>query len=451
MNNNILLNQILSTLKEEKKYSTLRDVLAAVNPVDLAELLRQVPEDQVPILFRLLSREAAADVFVEMDNEAQERLIRGLSDKELKEVVDELAADDAADLVDEMPAPVVTRILRQASPEMRQIINELLRYPADSAGSIMTVEYMALAPEMTAEEAIGAIRETGVSKETVDPCYVVDETGKLLGSVSIRDLILSPAEEKVAQLADTDAVTASPQADQEEVAQLVSKYDLLSLPVTDSGGRLLGIITVDDILDVLQQETTEDMEKMAGITPSEKPYMRTSVFSLWKSRVPWLLLLMVSATFTSMIISRYEDALAACVTLTAYIPMLMDTGGNCGSQSSTTVIRALSLGQVRYRDTLRVVWKEARVALLCGATLAAVNFVKLMLFDRVTAMVAATVCLTMVVTVFVAKLAGCLLPIGAKRVGVDPANMASPFITTIVDALSLLIYFDFARLLLLRA
>ena len=448
MNNNVLLNQILSTLKEEKKYSTLRDVLAAMNPVNLAELFSQVPEDQVPILFRLLSHEAAADVFVEMDNEAQERLIRGLSDRELKEVVDELAADDAADLVDEMPAPVVTRILRQANPEMRQTINELLRYPEDSAGSIMTVEYMALSPEMTAEAAIGAIRETGVSKETVDPCYVVDPTGKLLGSVSIRDLILSPADEKVEQLADTDEVSVLPQTDQEEVAQLVSKYDLLSLPVTDSGGRLLGIITVDDILDVLQQETTEDMEKMAGITPSEKPYMRTSVFSLWKSRVPWLLLLMVSATFTSMIISRFEDALAACVTLTAYIPMLMDTGGNCGSQSSTTVIRALSLGQVRYRDTLSVVWKEARVALLCGATLAAVNFGKLMVFDRVSMAVAATVCLTMVVTVFVAKLAGCLLPIAAKRVGVDPANMASPFITTIVDALSLLIYFDFARLLL---
>lgn len=447
-NNNILLNQILSTLKEEKKYSTLRDVLAAMNPVNLAELFSQVPEDQVPILFRLLSRETAADVFVEMDNDAQERLIRGLSDKELKAVVDELAADDAADLVDEMPAPVVTRILRQADPEMRRTINELLRYPEDSAGSIMTVEYMALSPEMTAEDAIGAIRETGVSKETVDPCYVVDHTGKLMGSVSIRDLILSPAGQTVDQLADTDEVTTSPQADQEEVAQLVSKYDLLSLPVTDSDGRLLGIITVDDILDVLQQETTEDMEKMAGITPSEKPYMRTSVFSLWKSRVPWLLLLMVSATFTSMIISRFEDALAACVTLTAYIPMLMDTGGNCGSQSSTTVIRALSLGQISYRDTLRVAWKETRVALLCGVTLAAVNFGKLLIFDRVSTAVAATVCLTMVVTVFVAKLAGCLLPIGAKRVGVDPANMASPFITTIVDALSLLIYFYFARMLL---
>ncbi|WP_298030121.1 magnesium transporter [uncultured Dysosmobacter sp.] len=448
MTNNMLLNQILSTLKEEKKYHALRDVLAAVKPADLAELLEQVPENQIPILFRLLGREQAAEVFVELDSHGQERLIRGLSDKELKAVVDELAADDAADLVEEMPAPVVTRILRQADPEIRRTINELLRYPEDSAGSIMTVEYMALGPEMTAAEAIDAIRATGVGKETVDPCYVVDGKGRLLGSVAVRELIVSPADRPVAAMMEADGVTVLPQTDQEAVAQMFGKYDLLSLPVTDGDRRLMGIITVDDVLDVLQAEATEDMEKMAAITPSEQPYLHTSVWTLWKNRIPWLLLLMVSATFTGMIITRFESALAACVVLTAYIPMLMDTGGNCGSQASVTVIRALSLGQVQFRDTLRVAWKEMRVALLCGLTLAVVNMGKLLLLERVEIPVALAVSLTLVVTVFAAKLVGCTLPIAAKRLGFDPAVMASPFITTIVDALSLLIYFRFAALLL---
>lgn len=448
MTNNMLLNQILSTLKEEKKYHALRDVLAAVKPADLAELLEQVPENQIPILFRLLGREQAAEVFVELDSHGQERLIRGLSDKELKAVVDELAADDAADLVEEMPAPVVTRILRQADPETRRTINELLRYPEDSAGSIMTVEYMALGPEMTAAEAIDAIRATGVGKETVDPCYVVDGKGRLLGSVAVRELIVSPADRPVAAMMEADGVTVLPQTDQEAVAQMFGKYDLLSLPVTDGDRRLMGIITVDDVLDVLQAEATEDMEKMAAITPSEQPYLHTSVWTLWKNRIPWLLLLMVSATFTGMIITRFESALAACVVLTAYIPMLMDTGGNCGSQASVTVIRALSLGQVQFRDTLRVAWKEMRVALLCGLTLAVVNMGKLLLLERVELPVALAVSLTLVVTVFAAKLVGCTLPIAAKRLGFDPAVMASPFITTIVDALSLLIYFRFAALLL---
>ena len=448
MVNNVLLNEILSTLKEEKKYHTLRDVLAAMKPVDLAELLGEVPESQVPILFRLLRQERAAEVFVEMDTDSQERLIRQLSDTELKAVVDELAADDAADLVEDMPAPVVNRILRQADPDTRQTINELLRYPEDSAGSIMTVEYMALDPDMTASEAIAAIREGGLDKESVDPCYVVDATEKLLGSVALRDLILAAESKKTRDLMEKGIATVLPQTDQEAAAELFRRYDLLSLPVTDEGGRLMGIITVDDILDVLQEETTEDMEKMAAITPSEKPYMDTSVFTLWKHRIPWLLLLMVSATFTGMIITNFEHALAAYVALTAYIPMLMDTGGNCGSQSSTSIIRALSLGQVQFRDTCRVLWKELRVAILCGITMAVVNMAKLMIFDRVGFLVSTVVCSTLVVVTLVAKTVGCLLPIGAKRLGVDPAVMASPLLTTVVDALALLVYFQFATLLL---
>ena len=448
MVNNILLNEILSTLKEEKKYHALRDVLAAVKPADLAELLGEVPEEQVPILFRLLSQERAAEVFVEMDAGQQEQLIQQLSDTELKAVVDELASDDAADLVEDMPAPVVSRILRQADPEARRTINDLLRWPEDSAGSIMTVEVMALSADMTAGEAIAAIRSTGVDKETVDPCYVVDAAGKLLGSVGLRDLILAGEAQQVGALMERDIAAVTPQTDQEAAADLFRRYDLLSLPVTDEGGRLMGIITVDDILDVLQEETTEDMEKMAAITPSEEPYMDTSVLTLWKHRIPWLLLLMVSATFTGMIITRFEHALAAYVALTAYIPMLMDTGGNCGSQSSTTVIRALSLGEVRFRDTWRVLWKEIRVAVLCGATMAAVNFAKLMFFDRVGVLVAAVVCLTLAVVTLAAKAAGCLLPLAAKRLGADPAVMASPFLTTIVDAIALLVYFRFATLLL---
>ena len=448
MINNNLLNEILSTLKEEKKYAALRDVLAAVKPADLAELLGEVDADQVPILFRLLGQERAAAVFVEMDADSQERLIRHLTDTELKAVVDELAADDAADLVEDMPAPVVSRILRQADPAARQAINALLRWPEGSAGSVMTVEYMALDPDMTAGEAVDAIRARGAEAESVDPCYVVDAAQTLLGSIALRDLILSPEGARVAERMERDVPAAAPQTDREDAAELFRRYDLLSLPVTDEGGRLMGIITVDDILDVLQEETTEDMEKMAAITPSEKPYMDTSVLTLWKHRIPWLLLLMVSATFTGIIITRFEHALAAYVALTAYIPMLMDTGGNCGSQSSTSIIRSLSLGQIRFRDTGRVLWKEIRVAALCGVTMGAVNFAKLLVFDRVGLTVAAVVCLTLVVVALAAKTVGCLLPIAAKRLGADPAVMASPLLTTVVDALALLVYFRFASLLL---
>lgn len=443
-----LLKNILKSLKEEKKYNTLRDILATLNPADIAEIFSQVPKQHLLLLFRLLSKETAAETFVEMDVDLKELLIKGFSDNELKDVLSELYVDDAVDIVEEMPSNVVTRILKQADPEMRRMINELLRYPEDTAGSIMTVEYMALDPESTSEEAIVNIRKNGVDKDTVNSCYVVDGGNHLIGTVSLRSLIMADVNTKVSELMDTNVIHASTHMDQEAVAQMFGKYDLDAIPVTDGEKRLVGIVTVDDAIDVMQQETTEDIEKMAAITPSEKPYIKTSVITLWKNRIPWLLLLMVSATVTGMIITKFEAALSACVILTAYIPMLMDTGGNCGSQASVTIIRALSVGQLSFSDLFKVVLKETRVALLCGITLAAVNFVKLITLDKVTFYVALTICLTLIVTVFFAKLVGCILPMLAKRAGFDPAVMASPFITTIVDSLSLIIYFNFATILL---
>ena len=443
-----LLKNILKSLKEEKKYNTLRDILSTLNPADIAEIFSQVPKQHLLLLFRLLSKETAAETFVEMDADLQELLIKGFSDNELKEVLSELYVDDAVDIVEEMPSNVVTRILKQADPEMRRMINELLRYPEDTAGSIMSVEYMALKPNITAGEAIVNIRKNGVDKDTVNSCYVVDCVNHLIGTVSLRSLIMADVNTNVSELMDANVIHASTHMDQEAVAQMFGKYDLDAIPVTDGEKRLVGIVTVDDAIDVMQQETTEDIEKMAAITPSERPYIKTSVITLWKNRIPWLLLLMVSATVTGMIITKFESALSACVILTAYIPMLMDTGGNCGSQASVTIIRALSLGQLNFSDFFKVVLKETRVALLCGITLATVNFVKLITLDKVAFYVALTICLTLIVTVLFAKLVGCILPMLAKRVGFDPAVMASPFITTIVDSLSLIIYFNFATILL---
>ncbi len=449
MSNNIqLIKDILSSLKEEKKYNSLRDILSTMNPADIAEVFAQIPQQHLLLLFRLLSKKAAAETFVEMDTELQEILIHGFSDNELEDVLSELYVGDAVDIVEEMPSNVVTRILRHAEPEMRRKINELLRYPEDTAGSIMTVEYMSLDPDITAEKAIEHIRDMGIDKETVNTCYVVDEGNHLIGFVSLRTLIMSKLDTLVRDIMDGNVISVSTHLDQEAVAQMFAKYDLSAIPVTDGEGRLVGIVTVDDAIDVIEQEATEDIEKMAAITPSEKPYIKTSVITLWKNRIPWLLLLMVSATVTGMIITHFEQALSTYVILTAYIPMLMDTGGNSGSQASVTVIRALSLGQINFKDIFKVVFKEARVALMCGATLSAVNFVKLIFMDKVTVSVSLTVCLTLMVTVFVAKLVGCSLPMMAKKIGFDPAVMASPFITTIVDALSLLIYFRFAAILL---
>ena len=436
-----------------KKYSTLKDILVTMNPSDIAAIFEEVEEERIPLLFRLLPKELAAETFVEMEPELQEMLIKGFSDSELREVVQELYVDDAADLVEEMPANVVRRILAQADPQMRKEINEILRYPENSAGSIMTTEYVDLRKNMTVGEAITRIRRTGIDKETIYTCYVT-ENRKLVGLVSVKDLLLALDDEtKISEImaGASNVISVNTMADQEEVAQMLSKYNFLALPVVDNDERLVGIVTFDDAMDVMEEEVTEDIEKMAAILPSDKTYLRSSPWDLFKHRIPWLLLLMVSATFTGMIITKFEDALAAQVVLTAFIPMLMDTGGNSGSQSSVTVIRALSLDELEFSDIAAVIWKEIRTAVLCGLALACACFAKVMLVDRlilgnaeVTVFVAFVVCATMALTVLVAKVIGCSLPMFAKKLGFDPAVMASPFITTIVDALSLLVYFGIA-------
>ena len=444
----VLFRETLVSLLEEKKYPTLRDVLVTLNPADIAALFEELPADRLPLLFRLLPKELAAETFVEMEPDEQELLIRGFSDNELKEVIDELYLDDAVDIVEEMPANVVKRILRSADPDTRKMINEILKYPEDSAGSIMTIEYVRLRRQFTVEQAIKHIRRTGIDKETIYTCYVTDDNRRLLGFVSVKTLLLSDEEASIEDVMETNVIYVHTTEDRETVANLFHKYNFIALPVVDEEQRLVGIVTVDDALDVMQEEYTEDIEKMAAITPSGKPYLKTSVFALWKARIPWLLLLMISATFTGMIITAFEQALAAQVTLAAFIPMLMDTGGNCGSQSSGTVIRGLSLDEIEFSDLLRVQWKEIRVAVLCGVTLAAASFAKLLLFDKVTLAVALVVCVTLAATVLCAKVVGCTLPILSMKVGFDPAVMSSPFITTIVDAISLILYFSVATAVL---
>ena len=453
----VTVESTLEALLVEKKYSTIRDILSTMNPADIASVFDSMEEERLPLLFRLLPKELAAETFVEMEPDAQELLIRGFSDSELREVLDELYVDDAVDIVEEMPANVVRRILSQADPDMRKDINEILRYPENSAGSIMTTEYVSLRPGMTVEEAILRIRRTGVDKETIYTCYVT-KNRTLIGLVSVKDLLLAQDDdETVDKIMETNVISVHTHTDQEEVARMFSKYNFLALPVVDTENRMVGIVTFDDAMDVMEDEATEDMEIMGGMTPSDKTYLRSSTFDLFKHRIPWLMLLMVSATFTGLIITHFESALAAQVALTAFIPMLMDTGGNSGSQSSVTVIRSLSLGEIEFSDLPRVVWKEIRTAVLCGISLAAACFAKIMLVDRlmlgnedVTCLVALVVCATMALTVLVAKVIGCVLPMLAKKVGFDPAVMASPFITTIVDALSLLIYFGIASVLLLN-
>lgn len=449
------LETTLTALLEEKKYKSIRDILVTMNGADVEAVFEELPVETLPLLFRLLPKELAAEAFVEMDPEEQAMLIKGFSDSELKEVVDELYADDAADLVEEMPANMVKRILKQADPELRKTINELLKYPEDSAGSIMTTEMVTLRPNMTVEDAIKRIRRTGFDKETVYNCYITDDARHLIGTISIRTLILAEDDELVRDLMADKVISVGTLEDQETAAETLAKYDFTALPVVDRENRLVGIVTVDDAIDVIKEEATEDMERMAAMMPSDKPYLRTGALTIFMNRIPWLLLLMVSATFTSMILSTFEASLAAQAALLLFIPMLMDTGGNSGSQASVTVIRSLSLGDVEPSDVLSVVWKEIRVALLCGVSLAAVCFGKVMLVDRllmrnpeVTLTVALTVCLTLAVTVLASKLVGCTLPLLAKKIRLDPAVCASPFITTIVDALSLLIYFGLAKALL---
>ncbi len=453
--------KILALLRA-KQYLHLQKYLETLNPADVAECLDDLLdekeidwEEDLPRIFRLLPKELASDVFAEMEPELQSKLIDAFSDKELGEVLGDMFLDDTVDVIEEMPANVVKRILKNVDGDTRKQINQILNYPEDSAGSLMTTEYVDLRPAMTVREAFDHIRHTGVDKETIYICYIIGPTRKLLGLVSVRELLLATPDTVLRDMMETNIISVTTLDDREDVANLFTRYDFTALPVVDRENRLVGIVTVDDAIDVLQEEATEDIEKMAAITPSEHPYLRAKTWEIWKQRIPWLLLLMVSATFTGMIITSFENALAAQAALIAFIPMLMDTGGNCGSQASVTVIRGLSLGDIEFSDLGRVLWKECRVSLLCGASLALVALGKLMLVDRlllhnsgVTLLVSVTVCLTLLLTVVLAKLVGASLPLFAKKLGFDPAVMASPFITTIVDALSLMIYFRIATVLL---
>ncbi|MBR7016078.1 MAG: magnesium transporter [Lachnospiraceae bacterium] len=433
--------KLLRKLLEEKKYRELRDVLSEMNTVDIAWLMDDMEDEDSLRIFRILPKNMAADVFADLEIDDQQYIIQSLSEKEASSIIDNMMADDATDLLEEMPANIVKKILRNASPETRADINHLLRYPEDSAGSVMTVEYVDLRETMTVEDAIKRIRRIGLDSETVNICYVVDDQRVLRGTVALRYLLLKNDDEIIGEIMNDNVISINTLTDQEEAAQMFQKYDFTAMPVVDNENRMVGIITIDDVIDIMQEEATEDIEKMAAIIPTEKPYFKVGIFETYKTRMPWLLLLMISATFTGAIITRYEAALASHVILTAYIPMLMDTGGNAGSQASVSIIRGLSLNEIEFKDIFDAMWKEIRVAVLCGITLSAANFVKLLIIDRVPLAIAAIVCVTLVLVVMIAKTIGCSLPLIAQRLGFDPAVMASPLITTIVDAISLTVYF----------
>ncbi len=445
---NVMLEATIIKLAEGKKYASLRDFLATLNGADIAEAFGELSDQTLPLVFRLLPKELAAEVFVEMEAEQQETLIRGFSDSELKAVVEELYVDDAVDLVEEMPANVVSRILSQADPDTRKMINNILQYPEDSAGSEMTTEFVELQSHMTAAECIAHIRRVGVDKETINTCYITENGHYLQGVVSIRSLILAEDDTPCRDLMSPSVVSVSTLEDKETVAQMFAKYAFNALPVVDKDGRLVGIVTMDDAIDIMEEETTEDMEKMAAIVPSDRPYLQTGVFSIWKNRIPWLLILMLASAFTGLVIHGFEDTLLATTVLIAYIPMLMDAGGNSGAQASATIIRGLSIQELEFRDLWRVLWKEFRVSILCGLTMAAVNFVKLMLLDRVSMTVAAVLSVTLVCSVVIAKLLGSLFPMLAEKLGFDPALMSSPIITTVVDLTSLTVYLSLAAAML---
>ena len=443
------LKTMLANLDDAKKYQSLRDVMETLPAPDLAAVFEDLPAEKLPVLFRLCPKDLAADVFAELTPATQQQLIDGLTDTELKAVVDELFVDDATDLVEEMPANVVKRILTQADPATRRMINELLKYPEDSAGGVMTTELMALRPDMTVAQAMDTIRENGFDKETINNCYVTDSNRRLVGVVSLRALVLAKnTEAPIKDLMDSNVVSVSTTTDQEDVSKLFEKYGFLAIPVVDAENRLVGIVTIDDAISILQDEASEDIAKMNAIGPSDKPYFKQSMWDLYKSRAPWLLFLMISATFSSLVIRGYEDALAAMTVLTAYIPMLTDAGGNAGSQSTSTIIRGMAVGDIQPHDLPRILWRESRVALLCGGTLAVCNFAKMLLFDRIAAPVALVVCLTLICTILLSQIIGGILPVAAEKLHVDPAVMASPLITTIVDTTTLLVYFNIAKALL---
>ena len=445
----------LMQLLDERRMKELQLRLEDMNEFDVAEFLSEIVDNRMPMVFRLLSKQMAADVFANFDSPEQERIINSITDSELSAIIEELYVDDAVDMMEELPANVVKRVMRTATPETRRLINQYLNYPENSAGSIMTAEFVDLKKYMNVRESIARIRRIGEDKETIYTCFVTSADRKLEGVLSVKDLLLSDDETVIEDIMDTNIVFCMTHDDQEEAAEKISDYDLMALPVVDKEGRLVGIVTVDDVIDVMEAEATEDFEIMAAMTPSDKPYSRTSALDMWKRRVPWLMFLMLSATFTSMIINSFEDALAVQAVLIGFIPMLMGTGGNSGSQASTAVIRSISLGDTEPEDVGRVVWKEFRVGVLCGLTLAAVNFVKMLLVDRlllgndgVTLTVAAVVSLSIVLIVTFAKVVGSVLPEAAEKLGVDPAVMATPLISTITDAVSLLIYFEIAKLMI---
>lgn len=440
--------ETVQELLESRQYTTLRQYLTELNIADIADCMDELTDEDELKVFRILPKDLAADVFSYLEVENQQMIITSLTDREAANIINNLMADDAVDLLEEMPANVVKKLLTNASAEVRNDINHLLRYPEDSAGSLMTVEFVDLKENLTVNQAIDRIRKVGVDRATINICYVLDVHRKLVGTVSLRRLLLSEADQLIGVIMHENVIAINTLMDQEAVARQFKKYDFTSMPVVDNENRLVGIITVDDVVDILEEEATEDMEKMAAIMPSDKPYMRTSVWENYKKRIPWLLLLMVSSAFTGSIITSFEEALSVNAALIAFIPMLMGTGGNAGGQASVTVIRGLSMGEIEYRDVTKVMWKEIRVALLCGLCLATANFVKLMLFDRCGLAVAAVVSVTLIVVVLMAMFIGCILPVLAKRIGLDPAVMASPFITTIVDALSLLIYFRVSGIIL---
>ena len=448
-------NDELTELLDKRDMKQLQRRMEEMNEFDVAEFLTEIEDNRMPMVFRLLSKETAADVFANFEAPEQERIINSITDSELAGIIEELYVDDAVDMMEEMPANVVRRVMRAATPATRSLINQYLRYPDNSAGSIMTSEFVDLKKYMNVRESFARIRRIGEDKETIYVCFVISADRKLEGIVTVKDLLLADDDTIIEDLMDRNVIFATTTDDQETVSEMFSDYDLMALPVVDTEGRLVGIVTVDDVIDVMEQETTEDFEIMAGILPSDKPYSRTGPFDMWKNRIPWLMFLMLSATFTSMILTKFEDMLAVQAGLVAFIPMLMGTGGNSGAQSSTAVIRSLSLGDTEPKDVLRVMWKEWRVALLCGLTLAVVNFGKMLLLDgmilhndSVTVLVAATVSLSIVFIVMFAKVVGSTLPILAEKIGVDPAVMANPLISTVTDAVSLLIYIYVARLIL---
>ena len=436
-------------LIEQKDIVNLKLELLKLNEADIAEILDEIDDNEKRIrIFRLLPKTIAADVFADLDLDNQQNIITSLSMKEAGTILDNLFADDAVDLIEEMPANIVTKLLKNTTKETRADINFLLKYPINSAGSIMNTAYIDLKENITVNQAIEKIRKEKEDTETLNICFVLDKERKLKGAIFLKDLLFNKPETLIKDIMETKVLYVNTYDDQEEVANSFSKYDVNTMPVVDSENRMVGIITIDDIVDIMEQEATEDIEKMAAISPTDKPYMKTSVFETWKKRIPWLLLLMISATFTGKIIQTYEEALASYVILTSFIPMFMDTGGNAGGQASVTIIRGISLKEIEFKDILKIIWKEFRVAILTGITLAAANFIKLLVIDKVNMSIASVVCLTLIITIIFAKIVGCTLPLLAKKVGFDPAVMASPFITTIVDALSLITYFQIATILL---